>query len=102
MKKVLRVLVAICTTAVFASFPFDAKAQTKKVSVQLAWVVGGLHAGFFVAKEKKFYSSKGLDVNINRGFGSGDTAHERRADVSRPPPERRGGRPRCAADVPDH
>ena len=74
MKKVLRVLVAICTTALFASFPFDAEAQTKKVSVQLAWVVGGLHAGFFVAKEKGFYSSKGLDVNINRGFGSGDTA----------------------------
>jgi NitT/TauT family transport system substrate-binding protein len=67
-------LIAICTIAVSAGFPYNSEAQSKKVSVQLAWVVGGLHAGFFVAKEKAFYSSKGLDVTINRGFGSGDTA----------------------------
>lgn len=66
-------LVAICTIAVLA-FSSNSEAQSKKVSVQLAWVVGGLHAGFFVAKEKRFYASKGLDVTINRGFGSGDTA----------------------------
>ena len=74
MKKILHRLLAIGAIAVFASFPFNAEAQSKKISVQLAWVVGGLHAGFFVAKEKGFYSTKGLDVTINRGFGSGDTA----------------------------
>ena len=75
MKKVLlAVLVGICAIAVSAGFPSNSKAQSKKVSVQLAWVVGGLHAGFFVAKEKGFYGAKGLDVTINRGFGSGDTA----------------------------
>jgi NitT/TauT family transport system substrate-binding protein len=74
VKKILHRLLAIGAIAVFASFPFNAKAQSKKISVQLAWVVGGLHAGFFVAKEKGFYSTKGLDVTINRGFGSGDTA----------------------------
>jgi NitT/TauT family transport system substrate-binding protein len=74
MKKLLRAQVAICTIAVLANFPLNAQAQSKKVSVQLAWVVGGLHAGFFVAKEKAFYRAKGLDVTINRGFGSGDTA----------------------------
>lgn len=75
MKKFLRALsVAICTVAVSAGLPSNSEAQSKKVSVQLAWVVGGLHAGFFVAKEKGFYGSKGLDVTINRGFGSGDTA----------------------------
>ena len=74
MKKVMRALLVICTITVLASFPFNAEAQKKKVSVQLAWVVGGLHAGFFVAKEKGFYGAKGLDVTINRGFGSGDTA----------------------------
>jgi len=75
VKKFLRaLLVAICTVAVSAGLPSNSEAQSKKVSVQLAWVVGGLHAGFFVAKEKGFYGSKGLDVTINRGFGSGDTA----------------------------
>jgi NitT/TauT family transport system substrate-binding protein len=74
VKNIIRALVTICTIAVSASFPFNAEAQSKKVSVQLAWVIGGLHAGFFVAKEKGFYTSKGLDVTINRGFGSGDTA----------------------------
>jgi NitT/TauT family transport system substrate-binding protein len=67
-------LVAFWVIALSAGFPLIAEAQSKKISVQLAWVVGGLHAGFFVAKEKGFYSSKGLDVTINRGFGSGDTA----------------------------
>jgi len=75
VKKFLRaLLVAICTVAVSAGLPSNSEAQSKKVSVQLAWVVGGLHAGFFVAKEKGFYGSKGLDVTFNRGFGSGDTA----------------------------
>ena len=75
MKKFLcTMLVTICILTVSAGFPPNSEAQSKKVSVQLAWVVGGLHAGFFVAKEKGFYASKGLEVTINRGFGSGDTA----------------------------
>ena len=75
MKKTLcAILATICTLAVTAGFPPHSEAQSKKVVVQLAWVIGGLHSGFFVAKEKGFYSSKGLDVVINRGFGSGDTA----------------------------
>ncbi|HYQ98090.1 MAG TPA: ABC transporter substrate-binding protein [Candidatus Nitrosocosmicus sp.] len=75
MKKTLcAILATICTLAVTAGFPPHSEAQSKKVVVQLAWVIGGLHSGFFVAKEKGFYASKGLDVAINRGFGSGDTA----------------------------
>jgi NitT/TauT family transport system substrate-binding protein len=74
VKESLRALVAFWIIALSAGFPLTAEAQSKKISVQLAWVVGGLHAGFFVAKEKGLYSSKGLDVTINRGFGSGDTA----------------------------
>jgi NitT/TauT family transport system substrate-binding protein len=74
VKTSLRTLVGFSIIALAAGFPLTADAQSKKISVQLAWVVGGLHAGFFVAKEKGFYSSKGLDVTINRGFGSGDTA----------------------------
>lgn len=50
-----------------------ADAQPKRVSVQMDWVIGGAHGGFFVAKDKGFYAAKGLDVTIGRGFGSGDT-----------------------------
>ncbi len=75
MKRVLcALLAAICGSAFSAGFASNSEAQGKRVLVQFAWVVGGLHAGFFVAKEKGFYASKGLDVSINRGFGSGDTA----------------------------
>jgi NitT/TauT family transport system substrate-binding protein len=49
------------------------EAQPKRVTVQMDWVIGGAHGGFFVAKEKGFYAAKGLDITINRGFGSGDT-----------------------------
>ncbi|MBI2998153.1 MAG: ABC transporter substrate-binding protein, partial [Deltaproteobacteria bacterium] len=58
-------LAAICTVAVSAGFPSDSEAQRKKVLVQLAWVVGGGHTGFFVAQEKGFYAARGLDVTIN-------------------------------------
>jgi len=75
MKKILCAgLAAIAGMAFSVGFPSHSEAQGKKVSVQFAWVVGGLHAGFFVAKEKGFYASKGLDVTFTRGFGSGDTA----------------------------
>lgn len=75
MKKILcAMLAAICTVAVSAGFPSNSEAQSKKVLVQLAWVVSGANTGFFVAKEKGFYAARGLDVTINRGFGSGDTA----------------------------
>ncbi len=43
------------------------------VNFALDWVVSGVHAGYFVAKDKGYYSAAGLDVTIGRGFGSGDT-----------------------------
>lgn len=65
-------VVAAWLAASFAGVPL-ADAQAKRVSVQMDWVIGGAHGGFFVAKEKGFYTAKGLDVTISRGFGSGDT-----------------------------
>ena len=43
------------------------------VALALDWVVGGVHAGYYVAKAKGYYKDSGLDVSIARGFGSGDT-----------------------------
>ena len=75
MKRVMcALLAAICGSVFSAGFPSTSEAQNKKVLMQLAWVVGGHNTPFFVAKEKGFYAAKGLDVTINRGFGSGDTA----------------------------
>ena len=48
-------------------------AGEEKVTLKLNWVPGGDHCFYFVAKEKGFYKEKGLEVNIERGQGSGDT-----------------------------
>ncbi len=45
-----------------------------KVNFALDWLIYGKHAGFYVAKEKGFYRENNLDVTIQRGYGSGDTA----------------------------
>lgn len=38
-----------------------------KVTLQLKWVAQGQFAGYFVAKDKGFYSDEGLDVDIKNG-----------------------------------
>jgi NitT/TauT family transport system substrate-binding protein len=45
-----------------------------KVLFSLQWIPNGNHFGVFAAKEQGFYKDAGLDVDIQRGFGSGDTA----------------------------
>ncbi|MGE0628008.1 MAG: ABC transporter substrate-binding protein [Hyphomicrobiaceae bacterium] len=46
-------------------------AQTqKKVSFTLPWLPNGASLFAFVAKDKGFWSKRGLDVDITRGFGS--------------------------------
>ena len=71
-----RIIVTAFATCLTLSFqlPMPAHAQARKVTVQLDWVVNGAHIGFFVAKAKGLYAAKGLDADINRGFGSADTA----------------------------
>jgi len=44
-----------------------------KVSFAFDWIVNGTHAGYYVAKAKGYYRDAGLDVDLSRGFGSGDT-----------------------------
>ena len=46
----------------------------KPVSMQADWVYGGPNAGLVVAKEKGFFADAGLDVTMNQGKGSGNTA----------------------------
>lgn len=44
----------------------------RKVKFQLAWIPSGQHAYVFLAR--KFWAEKGLEVQVDRGFGSGETA----------------------------
>ena len=43
------------------------------MTFSLNWVPYGLHYGIFAAEAQGYYREAGLDVDIQRGYGSGDT-----------------------------
>jgi NitT/TauT family transport system substrate-binding protein len=45
----------------------------EKVTVALDFTLSGYHAPWFVAQDKGFFSEQGLEVQMGRGYGSGDT-----------------------------
>jgi ABC-type nitrate/sulfonate/bicarbonate transport system substrate-binding protein len=54
----------------------DAAAQEKtqdKVTFALNWIPSGNHFGVFAAKDRDLYRDANVDVDIQRGYGSGDT-----------------------------
>ncbi len=62
--------------AILASIALASSAPAvgvESVKLSLEWLVSGRHVGFFVAQEKGYYREQGLDVTIERGYGSGDT-----------------------------
>ncbi len=61
----------LLVTLLSASSP--AHAQVKDITLALDWMVNGSHAPFYVAVDKGFYKSAGFNVEIVRGYGSGDT-----------------------------
>jgi NitT/TauT family transport system substrate-binding protein len=48
--------------------------KTTKVSLRLNWVIAGNHAPFYLAQQKGYWKSCGLDVTMTAGKGSSDTA----------------------------
>lgn len=46
----------------------------ESVDFQLNWIAGGANAGFAAAKAEGFYKDVGLDVDIEQGNGSANTA----------------------------
>lgn len=52
--------------------PISAHAQTELKFV-LDWAWQAMHGPFLIALENGYYADEGLDVTIDRGFGSGDT-----------------------------
>jgi NitT/TauT family transport system substrate-binding protein len=70
MKKVF-LLAAVSALAIIGAGNAEA---ADKLLFALQWIPNGNHFGVFAAKEEGFYKEAGLDVDIQRGFGSGDTA----------------------------
>jgi NitT/TauT family transport system substrate-binding protein len=57
-----------------ASYVSSAEAAEKsKLVVRLDFIVGGKHAPWFIARDKGFYSKRGLAVELHAGKGSADT-----------------------------
>ena len=69
MVRVLRTA-AIAIGVVWAAVPAFAQ---DKVIFSLNWVPYGLHYGIFAAEAQGYYRDAKLDMEIQRGFGSGDT-----------------------------
>jgi ABC-type nitrate/sulfonate/bicarbonate transport system substrate-binding protein len=62
--------------ALAATLALDAAAQEKiqdKVTFALNWIPSGNHFGVFAAKDRDLYRDANVDVDIQRGYGSGDT-----------------------------
>lgn len=69
---------ALRRTALFSLltflFLFHDSAHAGKIPFAINWVPQGHHAHFYVTPEKGFFQDAGLDVDVLRGYGSGDTA----------------------------
>lgn len=44
-----------------------------KVHLQTDWIPSGEHAMYFAGWSKGFWADEGIEINITRGYGSGDT-----------------------------
>lgn len=69
---VRRLAAAALTGAAFAA---QAQLESPKVKVMLDWTIQGTHAPFFVAERKGYFKQEGLEVQIDRGTGAGNTAN---------------------------
>ncbi len=52
------------------AFPLPALAQTRTVKYTLAWLAQGTSAFHYAGREKGFFRSRGIDLQISRGYGS--------------------------------
>src|SRR5436190_12954465 len=61
------------TSIMFVAGSGNAVAQDKLI-FSLQWIANGNNFGVFAAKEQGLYRNAGYDVDVQRGYGSGDTA----------------------------
>jgi NitT/TauT family transport system substrate-binding protein len=70
LNKCLRPILA----GLFLASAVTAAAAEDKVILSLQWIPAANHFGIFAAKEEGFYRDAGLDVEVQRGYGSGESA----------------------------
>lgn len=58
--------------AMLAAAPITAQAQTD-VEFSLDWAWQAMHGPFLLAVDRGYFADEGLNVTMDRGFGSGDT-----------------------------
>lgn len=64
---------ALCAATLASLAAVPAAYAADEVKFALNWIISGRNAGYFVALEKGYYKEGGMDVQISRGRGSGDT-----------------------------
>ena len=67
-----RTFIALAIFLLYAAGIGSASAMDK-VKFALDWIPYGKHAMYYVSIDKGFWKEAGLDVQMTRGFGSGDT-----------------------------
>lgn len=61
---------ATAASAAALSFPRPALAQLAKVSYTLSWLPTGQYAYIYAARQLGYFKSRGIDLDISRGYGS--------------------------------
>ncbi|MBI3078609.1 MAG: ABC transporter substrate-binding protein [Deltaproteobacteria bacterium] len=69
----LRVLTLITIGAAVLALAVPAARAQTKITFALDWVPYGKHAIFFVPLDKGYWKEDGLEVTVNRGYGSAET-----------------------------
>ena len=67
-----RTLIALAVFLLYVA-GIGSAAAMDKVKFALDWIPYGKHAMYYVSIDKGFWKEAGLDVQMTRGFGSGDT-----------------------------
>ncbi len=69
----LAAAIAAAAGAALGATSISAGAALDKVHLQTDWIPSGEHAMYFAGWEKGFWKDEGIDINVTRGYGSGDT-----------------------------
>lgn len=69
--------IALTLTLILALGCFGtASAEMDKLTVVLNFTIQGDHSPWFVAKAKGYFAEQNIDIDIQRGYGSGDTVQK--------------------------
>ena len=71
MKKITRRVGMLALAAVIGATAFGSAEAADSVSLRLNWILGGLHAPFYLGLQRGYYKDEGIDLTINEGKGSG-------------------------------